>query len=597
MAYLDFKSPLTPLFQSGELSLKEGVENPIFFDEKIMKNLTKKQSSWWKSGSPWIWLNGGAVAICILMVVGLIGLIAARGFGHFWPANIIQTSITEIDGSQQKIMGEIIREEIIPAVIARDNGYTIPQDQVLVTRHLFKLGNRDVTGRDFVWYLQNGMSEWQYPKDAVVIERREWGNFYGYPVAIQEEGKVVTELSTQNFWEEMQVRLDRALKLHYQVEDIEKGRIGRINNAMEELRLERRRLELSGASAEALAVEDVDIAERRAALEAEYSVIKKQRDDLLHLATRDKLVARTADGKEVVMSFDHLVQITPSNQLNVFQKSAHYLKNFWAFITEEPREANTEGGIFPAIFGTVTMVMVMSIIVTPFGVLAAIYLREYARQGIILKIIRISVYNLAGVPSIVYGVFGLGFFVYTLGGNLDHMFYAESLPSPTFGTPGLFWASLTLALLTLPIVIVSTEEGLSRIPSTIRQGSLALGATKSETLWKVVVPLATPAMMTGLILAIARAAGEVAPLMLVGVVKLAPSLPINGTYPYVHLDQKIMHLGFHIYDVGFQSPNVEAARPLVYATSLILVLLIIALNITAIRIRNNLREKYRSASD
>jgi phosphate transport system permease protein len=562
-----------------------------------MKNLTKKQTSWWKSGSPWIWLNGGAVAICMLMVLGLLGLIAARGFGHFWPADIMQTSVTEMDGTKQIIMGEVVRAETIPASVARDAGYDIPADQELATRHLFKLGNRDVTGRDFVWYLENGMEKWTYPQDAIVIERREWGNFYGYPVAIREQDKLVMELSAANFWQEMQSRLDRALQLHHQVEDIEKNQIGRINNTMESLRLERRRLELAGATNEALATADADIAERRAALEAEYAIIKKERDDLLEQATRDKLIAKTADGKEVVMSFDHLVRITPSNQLGLLQKIGSYLQHFWEFMTDEPREANTEGGIFPAIFGTVTMVIVMSIIVTPFGVLAAIYLREYAKQGVMLKIIRISVYNLAGVPSIVYGVFGLGFFVYTLGGSVDELFYAESLPSPTFGTPGLFWASLTLALLTLPIVIVSTEEGLARIPSTIRQGSLALGATKSETLWKVVVPLATPAMMTGLILAIARAAGEVAPLMLVGVVKLAPTLPIDGNYPYLHLDQKIMHLGFHIYDVGFQSPNVEAARPLVYATSLVLVLLIIALNITAIRIRNNLREKYRSASE
>lgn len=562
-----------------------------------MKILTKKQTSWWKSGSPWIWLNGGAVAVCMIMVLGLLGLIAARGFGHFWPADVVQTTVTEMDGKRQIILGEIIREEIIPASVARDAGYQIPQEQELVKRHLFKLGNRDVTGRDFVWFLENGMGEWEYPENVIVIERREWGNFYGYPVAIHENDKLVAELSTEDFWQQMQSRLDRALDLHHQVESIEKSRIGRINNAMEELRLDRRRLELAGVTANDLATADAEFAEKRAALEAEYAVIKEERDQLLQQAMRDKLVAKTADGKELVMSFDHLVQIVPANQLSIWQKTVHYISNFWNFITDDPREANTEGGIFPAIFGTVTMVIVMSIIVTPFGVLAAIYLREYARQGLMLKIIRISVYNLAGVPSIVYGVFGLGFFVYTLGGNLDELFYAESLPSPTFGTPGLFWASLTLALLTLPIVIVSTEEGLARIPSTIRQGSLALGATKSETLWKVVVPLATPAMMTGLILAIARAAGEVAPLMLVGVVKLAPSLPVDGNYPYLHLDQKIMHLGFHIYDVGFQSPNVEAARPLVYATSLILVLLIIALNITAIKIRNNLREKYRSASE
>jgi len=192
-------------------------------------------------------------------------------------------------------------------------------------------------------------------------------------------------------------------------------------------------------------------------------------------------------------------------------------------------------------------------------------------------------------------VFGLGFFVYFLGGSIDELLFREALPNPTFGTPGLLWASLTLALLTVPVVIVATEEGLSRVPMAIREGSLALGATKAETLLLTVMPMTAPAIMTGMILAIARAAGEVAPLMLVGVVKLAPALPLDGNFPYLHLDRKFMHLGFHIYDVGFQSPNVEAARPLVYATALLLVIVIIVLNLTAIKIRNNLREKYRAA--
>jgi phosphate transport system permease protein len=271
------------------------------------------------------------------------------------------------------------------------------------------------------------------------------------------------------------------------------------------------------------------------------------------------------------------------------------LAKLWEFVAEEPREANTEGGIYPAIFGTVIMVLIMAIMVTPFGVVAAVYLHEYAKQGPLVRIIRIAVNNLAGVPSVVYGVFGLGFFVYFIGGNIDELFFSESLPSPTFGTPGLLWASLTLAILTVPVVIVSTEEGLSRVPRAIREGSLALGATKAETLFRTVLPMTASAMMTGLILAIARAAGEVAPLMLVGVVKLAPSLPLDGNFPYVHFERKFMHLGFHIYDVGFQSPNVEAARPLVYATALLLVLIIIILNLAAIRIRNKLREKYRAS--
>jgi phosphate transport system permease protein len=562
-----------------------------------MKNLLKAPVLWYKSGSPWIWLNGGAVTLCMLMVIGLLGLIAVRGFGHFWPANIVLTSATDNSGTKHIIMGEVVRSEIIPAAIARDNGYKIPDEQELLTRYLIKLGNKDVTSRDFMWVLENGMDAWQYPLDAVAVERREWGNFYGYLVSINENGKAVLTKDASNFWQEVDARMKRALKLHDDIAHIEKVRIGSINNAIQELKLEHRRLELKGITGAKMAEAEAEFAERKAKLEADYEVIKKERDIILHEATRDQFLAKTADGKEVLLPLDHLVRVTRPNEMGVVAKTGDYIKRFWEFMTTEPREANTEGGIFPAIFGTFVMVIVMAIMVTPFGVLAAIYLREYARDGWFLRVIRISVYNLAGVPSIVYGVFGLGFFVYYLGGNLDQLFYAESLPSPTFGTPGLFWASLTLALLTLPIVIVSTEEGLSRIPSTIRQGSLALGATKSETLWKVVVPLATPAMMTGLILAVARAAGEVAPLMLVGVVKLAPALPVDGNYPYLHLDQKIMHLGFHIYDVGFQSPNVEAARPLVYATSLILVLLIVVLNVTAIKIRNSLREKYRSASD
>lgn len=562
-----------------------------------MSNKSNSITAWYKSGSPWIWLNGGAVAISMVMVIGLLGLIAVRGFGHFWPADILHTNIVDREGNRQAVMGEAVRSEIIPAAVARDSGYTVLDNVELVTRHLIKQGNRDVTSRDFMWYLETGMDEWEYPDSAIVIERREWGNYYGYPVEIRENGEMVSALGSPDFWQQLEERAERSATLFAELRKIEKVDIGRINNGLERLRLQQRRMELDGVSGAELAKAEAEFAQRRAELDAQYLVVKAERDEILARTKRDQLLTTTADGKEVVIPFEKIVRITRPNEMGVFAKSIQYVERFWEFLVDEPREANTEGGIFPAIFGTVTMVIVMSIMVTPFGVLAAIYLREYARQGTLLRLIRISVYNLAGVPSIVYGVFGLGFFVYFLGGSIDQLLYPESLPAPTFGTPGLFWASLTLALLTLPVVIVSTEEGLARIPSTIRQGSLALGATKAETLWKVVVPLATPAMMTGLILAIARAAGEVAPLMLVGVVKLAPTLPIDGNYPYLHLDQKIMHLGFHVYDVGFQSPSVEAARPLVYATSLVLVMLIMILNIAAIKIRNNLREKYRSASD
>jgi phosphate transport system permease protein len=224
--------------------------------------------------------------------------------------------------------------------------------------------------------------------------------------------------------------------------------------------------------------------------------------------------------------------------------------------------------------------------------LAALYLREYARQGPLVRAVRIAVNNLAGVPSIVFGVFGLGFFVYFVGGSIDHMFFADALPTPTFGTGGILWAALTLALLTVPVVIVATEEGLAAVPRGVREGSLALGATKIETIVKVVLPAAAPGILTGMILAMARAAGEVAPLMIVGMVKLAPALPVDGKAPFVHLERKFMHLGFHIYDVGFQSPNVEATKPLVFATALLLIAVVTVVNLAAIMLRNRLRRKY-----
>ena len=284
------------------------------------------------------------------------------------------------------------------------------------------------------------------------------------------------------------------------------------------------------------------------------------------------------------------------NQLGTLGRAQVYASRVWEFLSGDPRESNTEGGIFPAIFGTVMMVMLMSVVAVPFGVLAALYLREYARQGVMVRLVRIAVNNLAGVPSIVFGVFGLGFFVYFVGGAIDQAFYPERLPTPTFGTGGILWAALTLGLLTVPVVIVASEEALAAVPRSMREASLATGATKFQTILRVVLPAAAPGILTGLILAMARGAGEVAPLMITGVVKLAPALPLDGFFPFVHLERKFMHLGFHIYDVGFQSPNVEAAKPMVYATAVLLLAIVVLLNLTAIIVRNRLRKKYQTSA-
>ncbi len=543
---------------------------------------------WFKSGNPWIWLTASAVSVSLILVFGLLLLIAARGLGHFWPATVWEYDYKNQDNSVVRLVGEVHDEETVSAQRLREAGLAIEGDDD-VTRYLLKTGNRDVLGQDFRWILEPGIQDMRKPETLLAIERREWGNLYGYLNAVQENQQTVAV--GKGVWENLQQRLQRATALFAQIRALEKGEIGSINYGLERLRLRERGLELENNTDPA---ERESIKRERAALNAEYEGLQKQLTDLYQNINRDQIMVTVSSGETVMVPLAKIVHAYRPNAMSLLDKLGFYMAKVWEFVSDEPREANTEGGIFPAIFGTVMMVIIMSIMVVPFGVVAAVYLREYAKQGPLTQLIRIAVNNLAGVPSIVYGVFGLGFFVYFLGGNLDQLFFPEALPTPTFGTPGLLWASLTLALLTVPVVIVATEEGLSRIPKSVREGSLALGATKAETLWHTVLPMASPAIMTGLILAIARAAGEVAPLMLVGVVKLAPSLPLDGNMPFLHLDRKFMHLGFHIYDVGFQSPNVEAARPLVYATALLLVMVIVALNLTAIAIRNRLREKYRT---
>lgn len=547
----------------------------------------KALAKWIADGTPWVWLNAAAVSACILLVTGLLLLIGVRGMGHFWPLAVQEIVYQQTDGTEVVIAGQVREEEKVTARRLRESGLEVADGTEFVTRYLLKTGNRDVTGQDFRWVLEPSIQTRSKPHSMVVFEREEWGVFMGRLIGVREAGQL---LQDPDVWGGFQLSLGRANTLRDEIRHLEKSRIGSINYQLEQLRLEQRGLEIKGRdTAENLA----EIQAERARLEEEYLLLEQELGDLYTQLRRDAVVVNTADGQELELPMATIVDAHQPNRMNLAGKVGHFFHQLWKFVADDPREANTEGGIFPAIFGTILMVMLMSVFVTPLGVIAAVYLKEYARQGLFTRFIRVAVNNLAGVPSIVYGVFGLGFFVYTLGGSLDRLFFPEALPSPTFGTGGLFWASLTLALLTLPVVIVSTEEGLSRIPRSIREGSLALGATQWETIWRTVLPMASPGIMTGLILAVARAAGEVAPLMLVGVVKLAPALPMDGNAPFLHLDRKFMHLGFHIYDVGFQSPNVEAARPLVYATALLLVVVIVLLNLVAIQVRSRLSERYR----
>lgn len=551
--------------------------------------------NWIRSGAPWIWLTGGAVSISLLSVLGLLLLIGWKGLTYFWPAPLYQWNVAALTPVQGEVLhentiliGQVYERSFVPkSYLPESAAQQLEDDEDFATRLSIKIANRELYPADFISVLQVQLDEPTTPKEWAVIERSSGGYFFGKLVAFQDGDN----LYTNDIQSVLNKKLDDAETLRHEIDSLVVDQLKELGWKLEQLRLEKRKHELNETLTESFLKENQTKKER---IEKALATLDLQLDGLRLQLSGYALIVEDMTGSQVSIPLEDILDYWYPNQMSLPDKVMHWGKQVWKFLSEDPRESNSEGGVFPAIFGTVFLVLIMSIIVMPLGVIAAIYLHEYAKNNALTRVIRIAVINLAGVPSIVYGVFGLGFFVYTIGASIDNVFYAEKLPAPTFGTPGLLWSALTLAVLTLPVVIVTTEEGLTRIPSSVRHGSLALGATQFETLWRVVLPMATPAIITGLILAIARAAGEVAPLMLVGVVKLASSLPVDGQFPYVHLDRKFMHLGFHIYDVGFQTSNIEAARPLVYATSFLLVTVIVGLNLTAISIRNNLREKYRT---
>lgn len=506
------------------------------------------------------------LVLILLMLALVVWLILSRGLAAFWPQRLEQFQLK--DG--QVVLGEVWERMESPEG----------------PRLRLRVGNRELVGQDIILLDQSEVRTTSLPRDAVLIERHENGVFLGWLEGLSGPG-----VALRGDGPSLRMRLDESLE-----------RMAVVDEDLRDLQETARRLSLKRGRWEE-EMERGASAQRRRALEAklaesggELRMVEGRLDSLRSAADAWSLLVRTADGTQVQLPLLQVGRWVPSNTLGVAGRAGLYLARLGDFLSEEPRESNTAGGVWPAIFGTVLMVLLMSLAAAPLGVLTAVYLHDYARQGLVVRVIRLAVNNLAGVPSIVFGIFGLGFFIYFVGGGVDQTLFGHRLPEPTYGTGGILWASLTLALLTLPVVVVATLEGLSAVPPATRMAALALGATRWQMMRQVVLPNAMPGILTGLILAVSRAAGEVAPLMITGVVKLAPSLALDGDAPFLHLERKFMHLGFHIYDLGFQSPNVEAAKPMLFATALLLILIVLALNLTAIVLRNHLRRRYKQAA-
>lgn len=519
-----------------------------------MVNFLRKISTPAQRQSYVISLSAFLCALLVVVLLGILTLIFMRGAAYFWPDPISKVTFTP-SGS------EAVTQVYAHKTLHQVSPQRVWQLHYSDDQHPF--GSKALVDA-------SALRVATLAKDAAKIRLHDGRSLFARPVALSvpertpfsqaafiNSIKSVTDISQKI----EQIRVAQLADIHIQLAEFDKRNVEQEAPAREKLRAGFTRWQ------------------------KEIILLEQQREAY-------QLHVQFADGSPFTLALAEIASLEFVSRLSWTEKWAVTADNIAVFLTESPKQANTAGGVFPALFGTVLMVFLMTIIVTPFGVLAALYLSEYAPDNAFTSAIRISVSNMAGVPSIVYGVFGLGFFVYTLGGNIDSLFFGEQLPAPTMGTPGVFWAALTMAILTLPVVIVATEEGLRRVPEGLKAGSYALGATKAETMIRTIIPIASPGIMTGVILAIARAAGEVAPLMLVGAVKFAPNLPVDGEFPYLHLDRQFMHLGVLIYDGAFHSQTDAKGAPMMFAACLLLLTVVFVLNILAVVLRTRLRKRY-----
>lgn len=507
-----------------------------------------------------VMLYASAMALCVIAIVSLLSVILINGGRYFWPTDIQLVKVKH-DSGIVRFYGQLISTQK-----SKDGGierhYSVTDWQNVKSKSLI-VSEENFVDRDLDESLQR-------PDGVALFSLRTGHQLLGVPttVYVANDEQPITALP------EVMAELN---SLRGASDNLLNTRIARLNSQLVETNV------LSDEHRQPMIDEYHHAQAMLSKMQADmssYTLDVKDASDLVHTIS--------------LVDIENTYFI---NQYSAWNKFEFFVSSIGEFISESPKQLYVSGGVFPAIVGTVVMVLLMTLLVTPLGVLVAIYLHEYAAQNQLTTLIRISVNNLAGVPSIVYGVFGLSFFVYEVGAGIDNLLYSDNLPAPTFGAPGLFWASLTMAMLTLPAVVVATEEGLRRVPDSLRMGSYALGTTQFEMIRKTVLPMASPGIMTGVILAIARGAGEVAPLILVGAVKFAPALPVDSEFPFVHIERQFMHLGVTVFDGAFQGQLTGAGSNMMFATCLLLLLIVFVLNIVAITIRHRLRRQYNTLEE
>jgi phosphate transport system permease protein len=402
-------------------------------------------------GEPWVWFTSLGLIVGLSMVAGLLGLVLINGFSVFWAPQVPTVKLK--DGTE--IVGQLVQRRVRSNSPASDPHY----------ERQYQIGLRELNNTSYVWVDELNIIDEKFVPETLGLERMENGPAFIIPKIIV-DSKGTQHAADAHIYSLIQTEVELATEVREQVLNINQNKIGRVNAEMEASRIALRR-------AEDRQEPTVALTDKINNLDHEFTELKKEAEAVSKPTAMAHLEGVDARGHVVSIPFSNIVRAWEPNRMTLAERIGLMFSRVREFLFDAPREANTEGGLMPAIFGTLVMTVFMSLLVTPVGVIAAIYLKEYAKDGVVLRVVRICVNNLAGVPSIVFGVFGLGFFVYVLGGTIDQLFFSDQLKynnnTPVFGTGGLLWCSLTLALMTLPVVIVATEEALSAVPRGMRR--------------------------------------------------------------------------------------------------------------------------------